>query len=283
MEETWVQNFYNELEGRFNQQNELELKTFQLYVSILKTKEEVAEVQKKMIETHPVPPEVAIIVGDPGWIVSAPLFDDIWKDIPVILCYSRERVPSNLQTLLNKTRLTERNSIPIAEFNKKYNITVLRQPYYISETLSPIQHLQPGVKKIAFISDERYISVLTRETIRDVIRQDFPHLTLDPLSVNHLSTEQLLDTLSTYGRTAGVIYYSWFRQYGNQNTPYLSDHIKKILPTFLEVPIYTLADYNLQQNLFAGGHYISVSDFTDTVMSVIERILSGEAASSIPY
>lgn len=283
MEEAWVKNFYEELEGRFHGRNDLDLKTVQLHVPILKNVEEVTRLQNEIIRNHPIPPKLVIVVGDPGWLVSAPLFDKHWKDIPVILCYSRDRIPVDIQTLLDKVPLNETNSLPIADFNKNYNVTVLRQPYYIREALLLIRRLQPEVQKIAFISDNRYISVVTRQSIQKVIDRDFPHLTLELLSSDRLSSEQLLDTLSTYDKTTGVIYYSWLRQYGNKNTPYLSDHIKKILPNFLEVPVYTLADLDLKENRFAGGHYISIKDFTDTTISVMDRILSGEKASSIPY
>lgn len=100
---------------------------------------------------------MVIIIGDPGWLVSAPLFDGPWKDIPILLCYSRGRIPKDLPTLLNKVPLNENNSISLAKFNQKYNITVLRQPYYIEETLNLIQTIQPEARRIAFISDYRYI------------------------------------------------------------------------------------------------------------------------------
>lgn len=280
-EEPWVKNFSEELRTYFNEHHSLELKSFQLFVPLMKTEEEVALTQEKLLDAHPIPPKAVIIVGDPGWMVSVPVFDGPWKNIPVILCYSRDKVPATLQTLLNKEPLTEENSIPITEFNKKYNITVLRQPYFIPQTLKLIRQLQPDVKKIALVSDERYISVVTKQELQKLIQDNYPDLTFESLS--SLTTEQLLDTLSTYDHSTAVIYYSWFRQYGNKNSLYLSDHIRKILPTFLKVPVYTLADLNLHENLFAGGHYISIKDFTVTTLSVLHRILSGVPASSIPY
>lgn len=136
-------------------------------------------------------------------MVSAPIFDGPWKDIPVILCYSRKRVPADLQTLLSKIPLTEENSIPIEEFNKNYNITVLEQPYYIKQTLELIRQLQPEVKRIAFISDNRYISVVTRQAIKEVMQKDFPNLQLELLSSEQISTEELLDTLTSYKKRPG--------------------------------------------------------------------------------
>lgn len=280
-EEPWVKNFSKELETYFNGHDEPDLKSFQLFVPLMKTEEEAVLTQEKLLKTYPIPPKAVIIVGDPGWMVSAPVFDGPWKNIPIILCYSRDRIPTTLQTLLNKEPLTKENSIPITEFNKKYNITVLKQPYYIPQTLKLIRHLQPDVKKVALVSDERYISIVTKQEIEKLIRDEYPDLTFESLS--SLTTEQLLDTLSTYDKTVAVIYYSWFRQYGNKNSVYLSDHIRKILPTFLKVPVYTLADLNLHENLFAGGHYISIKDFTVTTVSLLQRILSGVPAASIPY
>lgn len=282
-EEAWVNNFYNEMQLRFSGINELELKSYFLSVPLLKTEEDVRVMQDKILQTYPTPPKVVIIIGDPGWIACSAIFDGPWKGIPIVLCYSRERVPSSLQTLLRKSPLTEENSIPIKDFNKNYNITVLQQPYYIPQTLNLIKQLQPDVRRIAFISDNRYISIVTRQNLEEVIRKEFPSLQLELLCSEQLSTEELLDTLTTYKQSTGVIYYSWFRQYGNNNNYYLSDHLKKILPTFLEVPIFTLADLNPKENLYAGGHYISIQDFINTVMSIIYRVLSGESASSIAY
>lgn len=283
MEEGWAKSFDNELNERFKSEKDLELKSFVLSVPLLKTEEEVKKLQEKILNTYPTPPKVVFIVGDPGWLVTAALFDGPWKNIPVIVSNSRERVPKNLQLLLNKEILTDANSIPITAFNKPYNITVLRQPYYIEKTLRLIKQLQPEVSRIALVSDYRYISIVTHSSVKKIIEEKFPDLILESLSSNILSTEQLLDTLVTYGKETGVIYYSWFRQYANKKSYNLSDHLKKILPTFLTTPVFTLADLDLHENLFAGGHYISVQDFTDTTMSIIHRILNGESASSIPY
>lgn len=282
-EEAWIHGFLNELRGYFPYEEKLGLQTYFLTVPVLQNKEEVKQAQQDILQACPTPPKAVIIVGDPGWLVSAPIFDGPWKNIPVILCYSRDRVPSTLQTLLDKSPLTQANSITIEEFNKNYNITVLKQPYYIKQTLELIKQLQPEVKRIAFISDDRYISVVTRQSIEAIMQKDFPDLKLELLSSAQIATEELLDTLTVYDKTTGVIYYAWLRQYGNKQNYYLSDHLKKILPTFLKVPVFTLADLNLQENLYAGGHYISVQDFTATVMSIINRIMEGESASSIPY
>lgn len=117
-EEAWIHGFLNEIQKRFPYNKNIELHNYFLTVPVLKSEEEVRQAQANILQTYPTPPKAVIIVGDPGWLVSAPIFDGPWKDIPVILCYSRKRVPADLQTLLSKIPLTEENSIPIEEFNK---------------------------------------------------------------------------------------------------------------------------------------------------------------------
>lgn len=283
LEEGWTKKFYTELHERLNSQKELELKSFMMSLVLLKDKEEVEKLHKEILKTYSTPPKVVLIVGDPGWVVSAPLFDGPWKNIPVILCYSRERIPKNVDVLLNKETLTEYNTIPTSDLNKKYNLTILKQPYYIEETLNLIKRFQPDLKRIALISDYRYISMITQKCIREVMGEKFPELELESLSSESISTEDLLDTLNTYGKETGVIYCSWFRRNLTKGNNYLGDHLKKVLPTFVSTPVFTLADLDLEKNLYAGGYYISIHDFINTTTSIIERILKGEAASSIPY
>lgn len=42
---------------------------------MLTNEEEVKQAQDNLLQTFPTPPKVVIIVGDPGWLVSAPIFD----------------------------------------------------------------------------------------------------------------------------------------------------------------------------------------------------------------
>lgn len=125
--------------------------------------------------------------------------------------------------------------------------------------------------------------MVAQELIRKTAKEKYPDLKIDYISSNVLNTEQMLDTLSSYDKETGIIYLSWFREYPVPGGYDLADHLKKILPTLVSTPVFTLADMNPQKNLYAGGHYISAHDFTQTTMDVIHRILKGEKASDIPY
>ncbi len=97
---------------RFPYEGNIELHEYFLAVPVLTNAEEVKQAQDNLLQTFPTPPKVIIIVGDPGWLVSAPIFDGPWKNIPVILCYSRGRIPSTLQTLLAKNSFDRSKQYP---------------------------------------------------------------------------------------------------------------------------------------------------------------------------
>lgn len=141
-----------------------------------------------LLEKYPMPPRAIIFIGDPGWLVTRPLFDAEWKDIPTLILYSRSRMPARTEDLLSGN-LTEKTMLPAEQVTEGYNVTVLRQPSYILRNgVASMQRLLPRMRRVAFISDHRYISLRVREEVEKTFREDFPELTLELLSTPELST-----------------------------------------------------------------------------------------------
>lgn len=282
VEGTWIESFNWELNKAFKQNGHSELKTYNLSIPLLGEEDEATRIQQDILTTYPTPPVAVIIVGDPTWLVCAPLFDKKWKDIPIILCYSRPRIPSSLRVLLDKFPLTKENSQSIDELNKKYNITVLENPSYLEGTVDLMRKLQPQMQKLAFISDNRYISIYTRTELIELMERRFPDIKLEILTEKELDVKQLLDKLDSYGPEVGILFYSWIRSAKEYESYYWANHFNRCLSAVARSPIYTVDDLDAGKGDFVGGYYISVQDFTKSCMTVLEQVLSGEQASSIP-
>lgn len=69
----------------------------------------------------------------------------------------------------------------------------------------------------------------------------FPELAFEQLSTRNISTEMLLDTLKSYDKTTGLIYYSWFETHNQDDNNYLFDHIQEIITSFVHSPLFLLA------------------------------------------
>ena len=112
-----------------------DVKAESLSVPALRDQGEVDAVLLHLKEKYPLPPKLIVMIGDPGWIVCRELFDGIWKDVPVIITNSREYLPATLEVLLSHEPLTASNSVSADVWRKGYNVTFLRQVYYVSVLL----------------------------------------------------------------------------------------------------------------------------------------------------
>ena len=63
---------------------------------------------------------------------------------------------------------------------------------------------------------------------------------------------------------------------------YLFDHIQEIITRFVHSPLFLLAPEDLSNNTFAGGYYVSVESFGDSLLQLIHRVLEGEFPRDIP-
>lgn len=264
------------------QKKNISVKAESLSVPALCNRKEAAAVVEQLRRKYDVPPRLIVFIGDPGWIVCRELFDDVWKDVPVIITNARDRLPATLDILLSHEELTESNTVPAYEWRKGYNVTTLGQVYYVKETIGLMRQLMPDMKRLAFISDDRYISEAVRGDVEQAMTGSFPELAFEQLSTRYISTEMLLDTLKSYDKTTGLIYYSWFETHNQDDNNYLFDHIQEIITRFVHSPLFLLAPEDLSNNTFAGGYYVSVESFGDSLLQLIHRVLEGEFPRDIP-
>ena len=264
------------------QKKNISVKAESLSVPALCNRKEAAAVVEQLRRKYDVPPRLIVFIGDPGWIVCRELFDDVWKDVPVIITNTRDRLPATLDILLSHEELTESNTVPAYEWRKGYNVTTLGQVYYVKETIGLMRQLMPDMKRLAFISDDRYISEAVRGDVEQAMTGSFPELAFEQLSTRNISTEMLLDTLKSYDKTTGLIYYSWFETHNQDDNNYLFDNIQEIITRFVHSPLFLLAPEDLSNNTFAGGYYVSVESFGDSLLQLIHRVLEGEFPRDIP-
>lgn len=278
--EAWANNLYQNILDEFSSP-EFHVEAEELSIPMMTRIEEVEEKREYLLSRYLKPPKVVVFIGDPAWLVCQPLFDKEWKDIPTVICYSRDSMPRSLENFVNKDFLGEGKFVLTEVATAGYNLTVIKQPFYVKNTIDLIRRLQPEVKKIALISDDRYISAMVREEVCGVLEKDFPELKLDLLTSIDISTEKLLDTLMGYSREVGIIYNSWFVGKKQSESHYLSDNLQKIIYGFVDAPVFTLTEMDMETGAFAGGYFISASTFGKVAVQTIRQILDGVPARNV--
>lgn len=263
----------------------LSVKEEALAVPSLQSLEEV-DAKRHYLRTkyeHKRKPLALLFIGDPGWLLCKPLFEDIWKDVPTVISMARNRMAPDISVMLDKDEKRLKSELkPTEEVLGTYNAVALTQPVFIRETVSLMKRLMPGMDKIAFVSDQRYISLFTRIELKDTLSVYFPDIKLQELTSPYLNTQDLLDTLSMEKPNTGLIYFSWFVPMRKSIDTYLDDNIQTIVSAFSKAPVFTLADLNPETGSFAGGHYINVKSLAEMCINVLYRILKGEQPRDMP-
>ncbi|GAB0474241.1 hypothetical protein KML24004_02560 [Alistipes indistinctus] len=150
------------------QQLGVRVDTGELLVPMMKTAEDARLRREMLLEKYPMPPRAVIYIGDPGWLVCRPLFDEEWKEVPTLICYSRDSMPESIEDLLSGN-LDSNTMVPASEMTKGYNLTILKQPSFIPETIELMRQLQPQMNTVAMISDHRYISLRVRDEVHQAV------------------------------------------------------------------------------------------------------------------
>ena len=149
------------------QQLGVRVDTGELLVPMMKTAEDARLRREMLLEKYPMPPRAVIYIGDPGWLVCRPLFDEEWKEVPTLICYSRDSMPESIEDLLSGN-LDSNTMVPASEMTKGYNLTILKQPSFIPETIELMRQL-PQMNTVAMISDHRYISLRVRDEVHQAV------------------------------------------------------------------------------------------------------------------
>lgn len=227
-------------------------------------------------------PKVLVIIGNGGWTF---LHNDIKEqcgDVPIILCSNSEYTSSFDNSMIKNDSNFKGNQIPLKETTQGFNITILKCPVYIKETIDLIYQLKPKIKKLIFISDGKYVSAQNRLSVKEITEKHHPDLKVQYLTEGSLNTDMLLDSIQANTENIGILYYSWVQKVIYTGNNYLSANAYKTIGSFSTTPIFTLEDIGVDDGFLAGGYFYKSSDLKLKVSEVVTQILNGKEARKIP-
>lgn len=249
--------------------------------SLTASPEKVAE---EIATLFPKRPKILILLGASGWPACSKLLDEAWKDTPVIICNSDSILPCRPGTISKETRLQpvflQENCVSIHKLQEQYNVALLQQRWYIKETIALMQQLQPEIKRIAFISDQSFMSQRAREAFSQTLRT-FPSMQPLFLTAHELTLPQMLDSLQSYGTETGILFHAWHRTTEQDESPYFNKKIGNTLSGFAKTLIFTLDDQNPSERYFSGGYYISIETYVNHCLELVDELLAGRRAPDI--
>lgn len=227
-------------------------------------------------------PKAIVLLGSSAWCLFEQELKGIWKDVPVILCVENDYV-APVEAFLKKHEVIQEEKIPLLEVLGEANVSIIKCPVYIRETIEEMRLLLPRLEKIVLMSDHRYVSAQVRCQMREVCEQYFPDLEVVYFTEGEYSLDQVLDSIASFDiQKVGLLYYSWFQRKNLAGNKYLTSNNHKTICSFDNHPIFTLEDIGMADGEMAGGYFYQGKDFAHTVMRTLREVLNGKNPKTIP-
>ncbi|WP_239058241.1 ATP-binding protein [Bacteroides sp. 214] len=226
-------------------------------------------------EFDSIPPKIVVIVGDVGWYVCQPLLTNEWKDIPVVVYHTQEHSYSDLKSFCALQEIPDEELISSQKMLEENNVYTIEIPFYIDETILAMKKVIPGMKKLAFISDQRFTCALLRKELLQACENNFPEIEIELLTYPEIDSESMLGKLNEYDIHTGIIFHSWINLSGNSAVDmyYPSERMHRYVSDISKTPVFALAD--LFPGLLAGGHFPDKSAIEEQTLNLIINLLNG--------
>ncbi len=280
--ETWALNMHHAVSHRFAGEV-VDVINEDLSISVMPSMAEVENMRDSLRAKYPRKPKAVVCLAYPALLLSLPLLDDLWKDVSVVLCDVRDSIPAKVEYVLAGAPCTPKELISLRDMAKKYNLTAIKRPYYVRETIELMQRLLPKMNKVALIHDSRFINLRVREDVSSVVNKSFPELKFVSVNSGSISLENLFDSLSSYDNTVGMIYVSWrIGKKGDGDERFLNARLQNVIPGMSRTPVFTLTDIDTKSGNFAGGYFVGFDEFASKVNGALYDIIRGREAREIP-
>lgn len=258
----------------------LNLYTESLHILDIDAKEEMEEIKQDIRRKYKdIKPIVIVFLGNGAWALFQEEVQTLWKDIPLVLCADGQELAPPSCYYLEK-EIPWDSLRPLRESIQETKVTVIDCPVHLKGTIQLMQRLLPKMKKIAFISDRRYVSTIGRKEMKETIENYFPKIQVDYLTEGQLTMDEVIDTLKRYDESTGILYYSWFQKNMQSGYKYLTTNNYKNIVNLTAHPLFTPIDIGVHDGTMAGGHFYCNQDLDKTLDNTLKRILSNQPVDS---
>lgn len=279
--ERWSGNLLNMI-SKFATPEEYTLRIDHISVMLVDTPEKLKEKQEVFFEANKKKPDGIIYLGVNGWAFMRDKIREKWGDIPTLVCSETGEMAEN-ECYFNQRHSSDR-VIPLQEAVKGYNATGLVIPYYVKGSIDLVKELIPGLKRLIFIFDRRYVSTWLRDEMEKHMETSFPEGKVDFYTEGSCSMDSLLAVLSEKDphRATAVMYYSWITEKPFLNHSLLYSTLYQGINGISRHPVFSLYDMGVEEGYTIGGYYNSAKTIETALIPLLQQVYNGEDMGKIP-
>lgn len=169
------------------------------------------------------------------------------------------------------------NQLGVEKLHNLNNITGVIEKINPAQTIQMALEINPSIKSVYIMHDNTESGLSTGRMVMDQISSPHPELQLYPM--NLLSTQQIIDQVSTLSSDSIVLMTTYYSDSTGRITEF--DRFSDELGRSSSVPVYHIYDFGLNHGAF-GGSLISGKIQGQTAADLAARILEGESPDHLP-
>ncbi|MEG1954649.1 MAG: ATP-binding protein [Mucinivorans sp.] len=225
-------------------------------------------------------PQAVVLLGNTPWEVFRADFEALWPDVPVIVC-AEELYSGPLDYYIQKKAIPKEQRVLLTDYKGPLHLTLIYDPICLKQTIELMRMMIPRMDSILFLSDKRYVSAQTLADLEELLSTDYKDITLETITPNDISTNQMFDKLRNVRPTTGILYFSWYKTNSFANNTFITSNDYKMFSRYTSAPIFTLTDKSIGQVGMVGGYFINDERIKQAITNGLIGAVTGAHTASI--
>lgn len=210
-------------------------------------------------------PDLIVFIFNSAFQLLQQEVQDKWKDTPVVLYAENQIIGNSNETFFKKAPYQTNEIKYLSSFSDWKELTIIYGMTYAYNTIAMIHQMISKINCIAFIYDNKWLSIQNAERFADNMKQYFPKTQIRLFSSKNLKTIQLIDSINILPANSAIIYSSWDLHSDKLSSrPYHHD-IYKVIGSFSHYPVFTIHDQGVKEGYFIGGYFPLFDNITKTI------------------
>lgn len=224
------------------------------------------QIKKKIFRKyHKKKPDLIVFILNSSFQLLHQDVRSVWKDTPVVLYAENQTIGTNNDAFFKKRPYQNNEVHYLSSFSDWKKLTIVYGITYVYNTVAMMQQMIPNLNCIAFIYDNKWLSIQNAERFANDMKQYFPKVNIKLFSSKKLETIQLIDSINALPLNSGIIYSSWDLYSDKVPSKAYHNEIYKIVGSFSRHPIFTIHDQGVKEGYFVGGFLPLFENITKTI------------------
>lgn len=234
---------------------------------------------QQLFKAYKMQPDIVVLLGAEAWSTYKVSCIPEWRQIPVVIGYVQKEFIDFEHLEAVKASDSTQTTL-LSDFFEDFNVTGYYYKNYLEENLRLVKRLQPHVRYVSFLHDNRYSLDYFQNYLLSVFAK-IDSLDLHYMSGDKLETAQLLDSISKMDNKYALFSGGWDTDV--KGYPHAYSMLHNELSRFTSKFLFQLQDRDFSNMNFLGGYFVSGRELGTDIGALTYDVLTKGLKNAPPF